>query len=149
MKHTLTLVLSAFISLTGWTQHKVTTSKDWQFYAEKDGVRIETRYTDCHIASEGYHAQNISIRLRNTTNVQKTVRLYTDTYYNGKCSNCDHTKQDRLRQFELKPNETIEGECAVGLNNGLRVHVKWLDIPGQRVLDYLIISDITVNNTAQ
>lgn len=144
--HHLKSVLFLCLILTGMHvkgQATLTPVTEWTMVAEEKGVQLSYVYTNCEIPEEGFYAEYIYLSYKNTNNYPVKVSWFNDKYYGGACVNCDHDSRDRIRSVFIEANETISGKCELGLNNGLRIHRKWLQMEG-RILEKAIVTDISV-----
>ncbi|TXC81687.1 hypothetical protein [Luteibaculum oceani] len=144
----LVLIFSVLFGLCEMSnaQFELTPVSDWMTVSSTKDFKISYTYADCRIPSEGLFAEYILLRLENLSKETVEVTWYNDTYYDGECTNCDHESRDRLRRLVLAPGEVREGRCKVGLNEGLRIHRKWLDLQGYPVLDKAVMTEVSVNS---
>lgn len=145
MKKLLIFCLLAATTQITVGQVSLTPVSDWTTVAQEQGVQLSYVYQDCEIPEEGFYAEYIYLSFKNTNNYPVTVSWFNDTYYNGKCTNCDHKSRDRKRQINLAAGETLSGQCQIGLNRGLRIHRKWLQMKG-RTLQKLELTELNVQS---
>ena len=139
-----TLLASLFLGLASplCAQSLIQKTVDWKVFFEDDKVKFYSKYEDCNLPSEGLFAEYILLKVENKTATPVEVSWYTDNYYPNGCSNCDHDVRDRKRTTQLKPYSSLEGDCSVGLNIGLKVFSKWLRMDNQRTLEYIKVTEI-------
>lgn len=127
-----------------FAQFELTPTQEWTTVSATKDYKLSYTYTDCSIPKEGLFAEYVLLRFQNMTNETIELSWFNDTYYDGECTNCDHSKRDTKRTIILKPGEIREGKCGIGLNIGLRVHSKWTKLQGHKELEKLMVTDITI-----
>ena len=115
-------------------------------FFENDIVVFTANKVDCVIPEQGVYAEYVLFKLRNKTSSRIEVSFYVDTYRNGTCTNCDHESRDRKRILILEANQSLEGNCNAGYNNGLKAFSKWLRLPNESYLTKLEVSDVHIKN---
>lgn len=135
------------MGITALAQEGIQRTEDWQLFFENEHVRFYARYADCTDPSQGLYAEYYLLKAENKSAEQVTLTWFTDTYYDGGCTNCDHSKGDRMRTLVLAPGESREGKCGPGPNIGLKVFSKWLQLENQRELSTLKVTDIHTSLT--
>ena len=116
----------------------------WVTYAENQDVKIEVKRTDCMLNS-GYDKQYFILRITNKTHNDVSVNWEMDLFYNGDCKTCGIGEYQW--QIDLGPQGTIEGECANGSENKLRMFSKFIDAnyTNTSVLTGFQFTNLTVN----
>lgn len=104
----------------------VSDAGNWQLYADKDGVRIEYKYTDCDL-EKGYDQQWILLKITNTSGDTKLVTWKSNLWYNNDCKTCHVQGQEYQRSVSIKAGETLEGTCSIYSNGSLNMFVKFID----------------------
>ena len=141
MKLILLFAIAAFCCSTTYAQQQV--------LFENQEVKFSSQKVDCEIPSQGLYAEYILIQIENKTSSELKLSWFNDTFYNGNCINCDHSSRDRKRTISLSPAEVVTGECAIGLNVGLRVFSKWLRMPNDKVLSSIEITEVSLEKGGQ
>ena len=145
MKRTTLLLIMLLGGLFGANgQFDLSRVSEWTTVNATMQYKLSYVYTDCNIPSEGLYAEYVLLRFENTSKEKLEISWYNDTYYDGKCTNCDHSKRDTKRTIVLAPGEVAQGKCAIGLNIGLRVHSKWTQMSGYPELETLKVTDVQV-----
>jgi hypothetical protein len=102
-------------------------STDWVLYQENNGVEQYYKFQECHLPNEGYHRENVLIKLVNKTPVVKEVSWDNVMWYGENCINCDANSPEEHRSVILQPNETQEAKCEVLGPMTLKLFSKFLN----------------------
>ncbi len=100
--------------------------EDWQLYTEKDGIRIEYKYTDCDF-NMGYDQQWVLLKITNTSSDALLVEWKNNLWYNNECKTCDVKSQEYHRSVSIDSGKTLEGTCSLYSNGDLTMFVKFID----------------------
>ena len=116
-------------------------SNEWKVFKEADDVKIEYKYSDCHI-DNAFHQEWVLLRVSNLSSKAVSVTYNMDLYYNDKCTTCN---QDEYKYtFSLQPNEVKEGICAFETPPQFKVFVKFLDLKNRSVLTDFKLSNLII-----
>ena len=121
----LVLSLSTFAQIsTNYVPVADISTFDWVTYLDNQECRIEYKRTDCN-ENSGLDQQYIFLRFTNKTQNQLNLNWEMDLFYNGGCKTC--SVDEYQWQYILEPSESVEGECAIGAENKLRLFSKFID----------------------
>lgn len=134
-------ILIAFALLSFGSLHAQESNPAWKLYAEKDGVKIEYRQSDCHI-DNSFHQSWYLIRLTNSNTSSVYVNYDMDLYYNEVCKTCG--KNEYKYGQKLAANEVMEGICDFKTLPNLKIFIKFLDIKNKQTLTDFRLSNIKV-----
>lgn len=97
---------------------------NWTTYVDNPTFTIEYKRTDCAVNS-GLDKQYFLIKITNKTQSDISLNWEMELFYNGDCKTCgiDEYKWD----YTVGPLTSVEGECAVGAENKLRLFSKFID----------------------
>ncbi len=137
-------IIALLLCIIGKSQSNET-NNDWKIISQDENVSFSTQKINCERPQDGLFAEYVLVKLENKTNKAIIVTWYTDTYYNNYCTNCDHSLRDTKRTYTLKPKEVVVGNCAPGLNIGLKMFSKWLKMENDRILTNYEITEISSN----
>lgn len=150
MKYIISLIVIFSLKFGScYGQLNLTPTNEWTAVSENDLIKVAYIYEECRIPSQGLEAEYIYLSIENKSKKTISVSWFNDTYYNGTCTNCDHTSRDRKRTIVLEPKQTQTGECKVGLNEGLRIHRKFLNLPKEPVLQKLVVTELTATEISK
>lgn len=99
-------------------------SFNWETYVDNPDFSIEYKRSDCRVNS-GLDKQYFLIKITNKTQAEISVNWEMELFYNGNCKTCGIDEYDW--GFTLAPLTSVEGECAVGAENKLRLFSKFID----------------------
>lgn len=96
----------------------------WQTYFDNPNFSIEYKRTDCDVNS-GLDKQYFILKITNKTQNEISLNWEMELFYNDDCKTCgiDEYKWD----YTLGPLASVEGDCAVGAENKLRLFSKFID----------------------
>jgi len=124
---------------------KTKAGNEWQLYAEKNGVKIFYKYTECHNEKEGSHKEYILFRFENTTDIKLKAEWDRRIWYDGKCMNCGSTSPEYHNSIELKPGESIEACCDTGSLRALKICSRILNYKDMPVVTRFEFENLSVN----
>lgn len=99
-------------------------STNWVTYVDNQEVTVEYKRTDCDLNS-GLDKQYFLLRISNKTQNEISVNWEMDLFYNDDCKTCGIGEYEW--QIDLAPHQSVEGECANGSENKLRMFSKFID----------------------
>lgn len=137
--------ISLFAGLSAFSQVELKRSAEWALFYEDDKISFYSVTTDCIRPQDGIYAEYVMLRAVNKTSSPVEVIFFTDTYFDGGCTNCDHSIYDRKRTITLQPGESLEGNCEPGLNLGLEVFSKWLKMENKTELSKVKVTEISTS----
>jgi hypothetical protein len=120
-------MLSSFTFAQISTDHVVTdeiSGFNWTTYVDNPDFSIEYKRTDCAVNS-GLDKQYFLIKITNKTQSEISLNWEMELFYNGACKTCgiDEYKWG----YSVGPLASVEGDCAVGAENKLRLFSKFID----------------------
>lgn len=99
-------------------------SFNWETYVDNPDYSIEYKRTDCRVNS-GLDKQYFLIKITNKTQSEISLSWDMELFYNGDCKTCGIDEYDW--GYTIAPLASVEGECAVGADNKLRLFSKFID----------------------
>jgi hypothetical protein len=130
MKYILSLacLVLALTALSQVSTDHVTTedinSTNWVSYVDNQDFSIEFKRTDCDLNS-GLDQQYFFVRITNKTQNEINLRWEMDLFYNSTSNTCGDDEYQW--QYTLAPNQSVEGDCAIGAEKKLRLFSKFID----------------------
>lgn len=124
---------------------------DWNLISLEKGVKLQSRLTHCDDKFENIHQDEIHLQFINLNTVPVVVTYEYQFELNGKCHNCGVTaEREYKKSIELKPLETISGNCDLNTQSNLKLVSKLNDGTslGSGVANFKV-KNITVNTTTK
>ena len=143
MKTVFTLLIGTILTTSLFAQKQVKLDNDF--------VKIESIRQDCSDKKNGIYIQYELLTITNKTANSVTLDYINEAWYNGKCTACDLTvdqRKEHQHSVTIPANSSVSGSCEVK-DSGLRVYVKHLDFESESVLEKLDIKIINTNLQGQ
>lgn len=148
MRNQLLTIILVLTSICGKAQ-EVKRTADYTPFLKNEQIEFSAKWINCERPQDGIYAEYILMKIQNLSKQTLVISWYNDIYMNESCTNCDHSLRDRKRTITLQPGQTMEGDCAPGLNVGLRVFSKWLRMANKKELTGLVVSEVSVSPAIQ
>lgn len=115
---------------------------DWEPFFENASLRIDYKYANCDIDSQGIHREQVYLQFANKTDESVVINWDMELHYGDKCFNCESDNPEMKCSIDLAPNQVISGSCKEVNTPYLVLFSRHLDFESPMVLTQFKLNNL-------